>query len=105
MQTLGVIRTTTGGWVGPNGEGHRLVTGGRLPRLTTAEKTILELVAAGLCTGDIALELHVSRQAVAYHLGNLFRKVEVENRAGLVSKAYVLGYLSPDAWPPSCCTN
>jgi DNA-binding CsgD family transcriptional regulator len=70
------------------------------PVLTDSERRVLVGVAAGLSTREIAAMLFVSRQAVAYHIGNLLRKFQAGNRAGLVSKAFVAGVLSTDGWPP-----
>lgn len=58
------------------------------PSLTEAEAQLLELVAAGLSTRLAASVLHVSPQAVAYHLGNLLSKFQCQNRAGLISRAF-----------------
>ncbi len=71
-----------------------------IPGLTEAERRVLVAVAAGLSTQAIASRLFVSRQAVAYHIGNLLRKFQVGNRAGLVSRAFVDGVLTTDRWPP-----
>jgi DNA-binding CsgD family transcriptional regulator len=71
-----------------------------MPPLTRQERRVLERVAAGLTAAGAADELGVSRQAVAYHLGNLHAKLQVGNRAALVARAYVLGLLDRDSWPP-----
>lgn len=70
------------------------------PALTPRERQVLELLAEGLATRRIAEDLFVSQQAVTYHVGNLLAKFGCENRAGLVARAYVFGYLDPAAWPP-----
>ena len=61
---------------------------------------MLELVAAGMPTRRIAEILTVSEQCVTYHIGNLLAKFQTENRAGLVGRAFVFGYLSASDWPP-----
>lgn len=71
------------------------------PELTATERCVLAGLAAGLSTLGIATRLFISRQAVAYHVGNLLRKFGVDNRAGLVSKAFVAGVLTSDRWPPA----
>ena len=73
---------------------------GVLPILTPRESLVLELVAEGLSTRQIAETLFVSDQAITYHVGNLLSKFACENRAGLVSRAFVFGYLDPFTWPP-----
>lgn len=70
----------------------------RLP--TEAEARVLELVALGLTSREIAEHLWISRQGVTYHIGNLFRKLRATTRAGLVSRAYATGLLEPGRWPP-----
>jgi DNA-binding CsgD family transcriptional regulator len=84
-----------GGWL--RGGEHPLLW--RRPHLTEREARVLELVATGLPTRDIAARLFVSRQAVTYHIGNLLAKFQTTNRAGLVARAYVLGALTL-SWPP-----
>jgi DNA-binding CsgD family transcriptional regulator len=70
----------------------------RLP--TEAEVRVLELVALGLSSREIAQQLWISRQGVTYHIGNLFTKLRASSRAGLVSRAYATGLLDPRSWPP-----
>ena len=72
------------------------------PRLTPRERRVLELAAEGLSTREIARRLFVSHQCVTYHLGNLLAKFGADNRAGMVARAYVSGYLASGAWPPRC---
>lgn len=61
---------------------------------------MLELVAGGLTSKEIAGRLFLSRQAVTYHIAGMFEKLGAETRAGLVGRAYALGFLRPDRWPP-----
>jgi DNA-binding CsgD family transcriptional regulator len=70
-------------------------------RPTVAELRVLQLVALGLPSREIASRLWVSRQAVTYHIGNLFMKLHADSRAGLVARAYALGVFSPGVWPPT----
>ena len=70
-------------------------------RPTVAELRVLQLVALGLPSREIASRLWVSRQAVTYHIGNLFMKLDADSRAGLVARAYALGIFSPGVWPPT----
>ncbi|HEY7399643.1 MAG TPA: helix-turn-helix transcriptional regulator [Actinomycetota bacterium] len=69
--------------------------------LTPAESRILELVALGLSSREIAARMSVTRQAVTWHIGNLFVKFGAQNRAGLVARAYAMGLLASEAWPPN----
>ena len=74
------------------------------PILTPRERVVLELVAEGLSTRQIAEILIVSEQAVTYHVGNLLSKFACDNRAGLVGRAFIFGYLDPVSWPPRLVT-
>lgn len=67
--------------------------------LTEREQEVLELLAEGRSTRDVAQSLFVSHQAVTYHLANLLGKFQCANRTGLVARAFVLGILNP-SWPP-----
>ncbi len=70
-------------------------------RITPAELRVLRLVALGMTSREIAERLWVSRQAVTYHIGNLFMKLRADTRAGLVARSYAMGILSPGTWPPA----
>lgn len=72
----------------------------RVPLVTSAEARVLELVAEGLSSREIACRLHVSRQAVTYHIGNLLGRFGCTNRAGLVARAFSLAVLDARPWPP-----
>ncbi|MFE0047149.1 helix-turn-helix transcriptional regulator [Streptomyces albireticuli] len=65
------------------------------------ERRILELAAAGRTTSVIARTVGLSGDGVNYHLVRLARRLSVPNRTALVARAYVLGLLSPAAWPPA----
>ncbi|WP_344876511.1 helix-turn-helix transcriptional regulator [Allokutzneria multivorans] len=68
--------------------------------LSDIDARILEGVAAGTSTVQMASRLYLSRQGVEYHVSTMFRKLKVTNRPALVSKAYALGILSTGCWPP-----
>ena len=61
--------------------------GGSARALTPREHEIARLVAAGYRNREIGVRLHVSNGTVKTHLHNIFEKLGVETRAGLV--AYV----------------
>jgi DNA-binding CsgD family transcriptional regulator len=69
------------------------------PDLSPAEGRILELVALGLSSREIAGRMSVTRQAVTWHIGNLFTKLRADNRASLVARAYTAGLIA-SGWPP-----
>ncbi len=55
---------------------------------TRRKKQVLELVALGYATKQIAAELGISGAAVDKHLRQLFRRYAVPNRAALVGAAF-----------------
>ncbi|WP_335981184.1 MULTISPECIES: PAS domain S-box protein [Streptomycetaceae] len=71
---------------------HRLV-------LTDIEARILEGVALGMSTVNLASMLYLSRGGIGYHVDTLMRKLKVKNRPAVVSKAYSIGLIRP-GWPP-----
>lgn len=56
-------------------------------QLTKREKDILRFVAGGLTTLEAAHKLNLSYYTVDTHLKNIFQKLNVHNRHGLVTKA------------------
>lgn len=52
--------------------------------LTKRETEVFRLVLDGLSTREIAQELNLSEQSIKLHLGNLFKKFDVSNRAQLI---------------------
>ncbi|MEU9125718.1 PAS domain-containing protein [Streptomyces sp. NPDC048506] len=65
------------------------------------EARILALAAGGATTASIGTALGLTVDGVNYHLTRLARRWRVQGRTALVAKAYVLGVLSPDSWPPA----
>ena len=63
------------------------------PALTDTELRILQLVAAGQTTLEIAEELFVAEKTVKNHLANIYRKLGVKNRSHAVSEGYRQGLL------------
>lgn len=57
------------------------------PELTQREKGILELLARGLRTGEIAAALHLSAKTVSNNLTTIFTKLDVTDRTGAVIRA------------------
>nr|WP_051116405.1 LuxR C-terminal-related transcriptional regulator [Amycolatopsis nigrescens] len=68
--------------------------------LSQVDARILEGVAAGESTVQLAAKLYLSRGGVEYHVTNLLRKLKVTNRPALVSKGYSMGLLGVGLWPP-----
>ncbi|GAA1702505.1 helix-turn-helix transcriptional regulator [Streptomyces yatensis] len=86
--------------VKPDDERHEeapAATGQKL--LSPLEARILEGVATGASTVQMAAKLYLSRQGVEYHVGSMLRKMKAPNRAALVSRAYAAGMLTVGTWP------
>lgn len=74
------------------------VTGSKV--LSAMDARILEGVAAGASTVQLAGKLYLSRQGVEYHVGAMLRRLKAPNRAALISRAYEVGILTAGIWPP-----
>lgn len=55
--------------------------------LTTKELQVLKLIAKGMTTKEIALQLYVSTRTIETHRANILKKLEVKNTAALIKKA------------------
>ena len=67
--------------------------GGRTGLLSTRERGVLRLVAAGLSNRQIAAALAISERTVKFHVTALFNKLGAENRAQAVALAAERGLL------------
>ncbi|WP_433132775.1 response regulator transcription factor [Micromonospora sp. CA-240977] len=72
----------------------------KVPPLTVRDAGILEGVASGASSVQLAASLYLSRQGVEYHIGRLLRRFRVSNRTALVGRAYSLGIFESGSWPP-----
>jgi DNA-binding NarL/FixJ family response regulator len=61
------------------------------PRLSTREREILQLVAEGKSSPDIARLLHISVKTVEGHRGRIMQKLDIHDLAGLVRYAVRVG--------------
>ncbi|MFE6524803.1 LuxR C-terminal-related transcriptional regulator [Streptomyces sp. NPDC057794] len=68
--------------------------------LSKLDAQVLEGVAAGASTVQLAAKLYLSRQGVEYHVGLMLRKLKAPNRAALVARAHSMGMLTVGQWPP-----
>lgn len=68
--------------------------------LSEIDARILEGVASGVSTIQLAANLYMSRGGVEYHVTTLLRKMKVKNRPALISKAYSMGIFGVGSWPP-----
>jgi DNA-binding NarL/FixJ family response regulator len=59
--------------------------------LTDREREVLDLLARGLRNKEIAEKLIISERTVKFHVGIIFQKLSVSNRAEAVSKAIQSG--------------
>ena len=61
--------------------------------LTKREKEILNLIADGLTSQEIAESLYISPRTVETHRANLLQKLDIKNTAGLVRYAVENGFI------------
>ncbi|MFE1173088.1 LuxR C-terminal-related transcriptional regulator [Streptomyces sp. NPDC058773] len=76
------------------------LAGARRNLFSPMHARILEGVASGESTGQLATKLFLSRGGVEYHVSSLLRKMKVTNRPALISKSYSLGVFALGQWPP-----
>lgn len=62
--------------------------------LSTRQFEVLHLVAHGLTLAEIAVRLEVAESTAKSHLDEVFRKLDVHDRAAAVHKAHGLGILT-----------
>jgi DNA-binding NarL/FixJ family response regulator len=62
-------------------------------RLSGREVEVLQCIAAGLSTNEIAQTLFISTATVKSHIARLIAKVEVRDRLQLVIAAYRSGFI------------
>ncbi|MHB9864377.1 LuxR C-terminal-related transcriptional regulator [Streptomyces sp. YIM S03343] len=66
----------------------------RVSSLTSREREIFDLVAAGMSNGEVAEALVLSEKTVKFHVSNLLRKLGVRNRAQAIVCAWDRGVLA-----------
>lgn len=67
-----------------------------MPDLTARELEVLRLLGLGRSNRDIAVALDISEETVKTHVGRLFAKLEVENRAQATVQALKRGLVALD---------
>ncbi|MGC2999563.1 PAS domain-containing protein [Streptomyces sp. G35A] len=87
--------------------GHVRKTGGNdgavdsgAPVLSALDAQVLEGVASGESTVQLASRLHLSRQGIEYRVGQMLRRFDAPNRPALVARAHALGVFAAGQWPP-----
>jgi DNA-binding NarL/FixJ family response regulator len=65
--------------------------------LTVREQQVLQLVAAGRTSAQIAERLGISRRTAETHRANIYKKLLLENRTELVAFALRRGLVTRDA--------
>jgi DNA-binding NarL/FixJ family response regulator len=76
----------------------------RLDLLTEREHAVLRLMARGATNAEIAVSLHVAEATVKTHVGSIFGKLQVRDRAAAIVFAYDHAVVSPGATPPPGAT-
>jgi DNA-binding NarL/FixJ family response regulator len=69
----------------------------RLEALTDREHDVLRLMARGATNAEIAAELYVAEATVKTHVGSIFMKLGVRDRAAAIVFAYDHGVVVPGA--------
>jgi DNA-binding NarL/FixJ family response regulator len=72
----------------------------RLDLLTDREHAVLRLMARGATNAEIAARLSVAQATVKTHVGSIFAKLDVRDRAAAIVFAYDHGVVSPGATTP-----
>jgi DNA-binding NarL/FixJ family response regulator len=68
---------------------------GAIAMLTEREREVLVKIAHGLSNHDIAAALYLSHATVKTHIGRIFTKLQVRDRAQAVIAAYEAGLVTP----------
>ena len=67
----------------------------RIEQLTAKEREVLELVATGATNNEVAERLVVSEATVKSHIGHIFTKLDLRDRAAAIVFAYDNGLVEP----------
>lgn len=67
-----------------------------MPSLTSREEDVLKLVAQGFSNKEICLALNITEKTVKAHVGNIFRKINVNSRTQATLYALRVGLVHLD---------
>jgi len=70
---------------------------GTVEALTAREREVLELMGRGLSNGEIAETLVISEVTVKSHIGRIFTKLDLRDRAAAIVYAFDRGLVTPAA--------
>ncbi|AEV85428.1 HTH-type transcriptional regulator malT [Actinoplanes sp. SE50] len=79
----------------------RFTEGGALAHLTSREREVARLASTGMTSGGIAEALFLSVRTVDGHLGRVYRKLQVRNRASLIGALRAGVTPRPRSTPPA----
>ena len=65
-----------------------------MPKLTPRELEVLELLATGISTDELADELFITTRTATTHLSNIYRKLGVNGRTAAMRRAIELGIIT-----------
>src|SRR4029453_18164554 len=71
----------------------------KLESLTDREHEVLRLMARGATNAEVAAEMHLAEATVKTHVGSIFAKLGVRDRAAAIVFAYDPGAIPPGAPP------
>jgi DNA-binding NarL/FixJ family response regulator len=69
----------------------------RIELLTERECDVLGLIGRGLSNAEIADELYISEVTVKSHVGHIFTKLDLRDRAAAIVYAFDHGVVQPQA--------
>lgn len=104
------VRTVAAGdsWLDPSVTGRVLetfrgntapVAPGDAPALTERELEVLRLMARGLSNNEVAERLYIGEVTVKSHVGHIFTKLGLRDRAAAIVYAYDHGLVTPGVPP------
>lgn len=94
---LGAVRAVASGktYIDP-AIGRLLVRSASAPELTARELDVLRLIGLGRSNKEISIALDIGEETVKTHVGRVFAKLEVDNRAQATVQALKRGLVSLD---------